>query len=552
MEDTQALEICQSPLNSSRHVNTGDEKDLLLTSSVRSTRSHDLLDQENAPKKRKNVFHVTVPKPFRFHTTSRSDSHNDDQQKKTIAPLTPRIQNELNGSPKSVSKKIINKTNLTVPRSPMLHTKYRTKPPRYLPTEEQEIQEMKQYTFKAIPVKDLGVSKDLKPQLTIPTSPAITKPKAIQKKPLTPQPVVKAHPVPDFKEPFVPTIEHRKIDLPIFTLPGDEIHKRKSNEIEEKIQRELEEMVNARKFKAQPLPSDSPDRLPPRHYYPLTHPRPFRLETESRGEKYQRYFHERLREMSEREKENQFRATPLPNLEPHIPKKPELPPPTKPIEFVFHTSTRLEERKAFDDQRKIRESVAEILREQKRKEEEVRNAEEIRRLRAELVHRAQPIKHFAPLHIRPSNKRSTKAVSPMIGEKRRKIMEEQKRLSLQSDYSKDTSIMSLRPREPEKEVGLTNSVEITDSELVKSVSTSNLESSKNTNIYIRSELQNMKTEENSKFFNSMFIANSEASDGSNTQKLTVFDGPKMQDSVSVISSELQRLVTIDTYSDMQL
>lgn len=55
----------------------------------------------------------------------------------------------------------------------------------------------------------------------------------------------------------------------------------------------------------------------------------------------------------------------------------------------------------------------------------MREAEEIRRLRAELVHRAQPIRHFAPINIHPSNKRPTRAVSPLIGEKRRKIMDSQ-------------------------------------------------------------------------------------------------------------------------------
>jgi hypothetical protein len=65
--------------------------------------------------------------------------------------------------------------------------------------------------------------------------------------------------VPDYTEPYRPVIEHRLIDLPNFSLPGEEISKRKSQEIEERIRREREELERMREFRAQPLPTDSPD-----------------------------------------------------------------------------------------------------------------------------------------------------------------------------------------------------------------------------------------------------------------------------------------------------
>ena len=52
-----------------------------------------------------------------------------------------------------------------------------------------------------------------------------------------------------------------------------------------------------------------------------------------------------------------------------------------------------------------------------------RQAEEIRRLRTELVHHAQPIRLYSPIVIQPSNKKPTRPISPMIGEKRRKYMQ---------------------------------------------------------------------------------------------------------------------------------
>ncbi|PKY36444.1 hypothetical protein RhiirB3_459050, partial [Rhizophagus irregularis] len=57
------------------------------------------------------------------------------------------------------------------------------------------------------------------------------------------------------------------------------------------------------------------------------------------------------------------------------------------------------------------------------REEEVRSAEEIHRLRADLVHHAQPIRYYTPINIQPSDKKSTRPISPMIGEKRRKYMQ---------------------------------------------------------------------------------------------------------------------------------
>lgn len=65
--------------------------------------------------------------------------------------------------------------------------------------------------------------------------------------------------MPDYKEPYRPVVEHRLIGLSDFSLPGEEISKRKSQEIEERIRREREELERMREFRAQPLPTDSPD-----------------------------------------------------------------------------------------------------------------------------------------------------------------------------------------------------------------------------------------------------------------------------------------------------
>ncbi|CAJ0645571.1 4607_t:CDS:2 [Entrophospora sp. SA101] len=160
--------------------------------------------------------------------------------------------------------------------------------------------------------------------------------------------------------------------------------------------------------------------LPPRHHHSTTHPRPFIFETDIRGERYQQIFQERLKGQLEHEKENQFHALPMPNLEPEIIKKPEKPQPTEPVEFLFHTDIRVQGRKLFDEQRKERERNNKFVKEQKYKDEERRKEEEIRYLRSESIPHAHPVKHYLPITIQPSNKRPTKATSPILGEKRRR------------------------------------------------------------------------------------------------------------------------------------
>jgi hypothetical protein len=109
------------------------------------------------------------------------------------------------------------------------------------------------------PVDKSGRVKKTKPETTIPISPHITKPKPPQQKPPSPPRIIKANPVPQFKEPFKPIVAHRKMDPPKYSLPGEEISQYKAEIRKAKLKKEAREQEKARKFKAQPLPSDSPD-----------------------------------------------------------------------------------------------------------------------------------------------------------------------------------------------------------------------------------------------------------------------------------------------------
>ncbi|RGB39370.1 hypothetical protein C1646_740126 [Rhizophagus diaphanus] len=163
------------------------------------------------------------------------------------------------------------------------------------------------------------------------------------------------------------------------------------------------------KFKAQPLPSGLHGGLLP---LPTTATKPFKLRTDIRGEKYQQSLREKITK-----EDLPFRARPAPNVVPYRPKKSDRPI-TKTVEFKLHSDERLEKRKVYDKQRNLREQEEKIRKQKEDEERNKREIREIRQLRAELVHRAQPIKRYAPVKIE-FNRKVTKPVSPLIGEKRR-------------------------------------------------------------------------------------------------------------------------------------
>ncbi|CAG8568584.1 7545_t:CDS:2 [Gigaspora margarita] len=95
--------------------------------------------------------------------------------------------------------------------------------------------------------------------------------------------------------------------------------------------------------------------LPPARTIPTTRSKPFKLETDVRGEKYQQQLRQELTKMKIRDKENViFHAKPVPKFSSTQTKKPNKPP-TVPVSFVFQTDSRIKERKALEQQRKLRD-----------------------------------------------------------------------------------------------------------------------------------------------------------------------------------------------------
>nr|CAG8648699.1 12990_t:CDS:2 [Entrophospora candida] len=233
--------------------------------------------------KHKKSFKPTIPKPFKFCTAARPNSkcHDETQKRSPFVPLAVKVKDFLKKDERSTfdSDKKINrgqKKPPTIPRSPKLH---KSKASNTLSTEEQQMQKVKNNQFKAksfnqkiFECSDLGLPKLQKIEPTVPESPVITKPNS------------------------------QSVDDSDSVIFLDDIN---NNNLQENLDQNHDELGNTHLFKAQPAPSDTPD-LPPQLHYSATHPKPFTLETDLRGERYQESFQEGLKDQMEHENENQM------------------------------------------------------------------------------------------------------------------------------------------------------------------------------------------------------------------------------------------------------
>ncbi|KAJ2479469.1 hypothetical protein IWW47_006022, partial [Coemansia sp. RSA 2052] len=198
-----------------------------------------------------------------------------------------------------------------------------------------------------------------------------------------------------------------------FTFRSDVVAERHLLKLREDIARLKAEEEALRQFRANPLPEFPTPKKPKRRAVEL-HVSPFNLQTDTRGEAYQRQLRERLEELEERKRARmEFRARPIPPSidQPFVP-QPSAIPLTAIEEILLRTELRSEERRAYDEDRMERERIREEVMARKRLEEERREEEEIKRLRKILVHKAQPVRHYKQLVIKPSDRPLTVPKTP--------------------------------------------------------------------------------------------------------------------------------------------
>jgi len=185
---------------------------------------------------------------------------------------------------------------------------------------------------------------------------------------------------------------------------------------EDKIKKVIEEEAAAREFHAQPILAPPP--LPPRKPVEATQTRPFAFKiderVDSRVAKWQEDVTKELEE--QRKAASNFKAQEAKVLtkapfEPKIIEKPlrELDNISRPF---AHSEKRAEERAKYDMEMKHKEAELEgakrLLVERRKREDE----EEISKERKEAVPKAQPIRHYKPIEVHPSEKPLTQPMAP--------------------------------------------------------------------------------------------------------------------------------------------
>ncbi|NXR54829.1 TPX2B protein, partial [Hippolais icterina] len=235
--------------------------------------------------------------------------------------------------------------------------------------------------------------------------------------------VIKANPMPHYGVPFKPKIpEQRHVEVCPFSFDA--------RDKERQIQKEkkIEELQNEEvpKFKAQPLPYFDQVKLPEKKVKTPTQPEPFHLQVDERGAAKLQSWKQQLKEDLKRQKEAAcFKARPNTVMyqEPFVPKKEHkmlsesLSGSVVPESFELATERRAKERQEFEKRLADAEALREKYEEQIRQQQEEREKEEVAKLRQEMVHKANPIRKYRSVEVKPSDQPLTMPKSPNFSDR---------------------------------------------------------------------------------------------------------------------------------------
>ncbi|KAF5202624.1 Tpx2, partial [Thalictrum thalictroides] len=129
----------------------------------------------------------------------------------------------------------------------------------------------------------------------------------------------------------------------------------------------------------------------------ITRQQPFKLRTELRGQSKQDEFLKRVQEMSMEEEKLRIpvaQGLPWTTDEPECLLKPPVKESTRPIDLKLHSDVRAVERADFDNYVSVKLSLIEQYKLEKERQQKLAEEEEVKRLRRELVPRAQPMPYF--------------------------------------------------------------------------------------------------------------------------------------------------------------
>ncbi|KAL0332137.1 UNVERIFIED_CONTAM: hypothetical protein Scaly_2115200 [Sesamum calycinum] len=143
----------------------------------------------------------------------------------------------------------------------------------------------------------------------------------------------------------------------------------------------------------------------------VTSQKPFTLRTEVRGRIKEEEFMKKLQQMVEEEEKLRIpiaQGLPWTTDEPECLVKPPVKESTRPVDLVLHSDIRAVDRSEFDHQVAVKMDLIEQYRMERERLQKLEEEEEIRRLRKELVPKAQPMPYFdRPFIPRRSTKHPT-------------------------------------------------------------------------------------------------------------------------------------------------
>ncbi|XP_010453687.1 PREDICTED: protein WVD2-like 4 [Camelina sativa] len=148
----------------------------------------------------------------------------------------------------------------------------------------------------------------------------------------------------------------------------------------------------------------------------VTSLKPFKLRTEQRGKMKEEEFAKKLHEITMEEEKMRIpiaQGLPWTTDEPECLVKPHWKDITRPVDLTLHSDVRAVERAEFDYQVAEKMSVIEQYKMERERQQKLAEEEEIRRLRKELVPKAQPMPYFdRPFIPRRSSKHPTAPRDP--------------------------------------------------------------------------------------------------------------------------------------------
>ncbi|NXT14483.1 TPX2B protein, partial [Prunella fulvescens] len=235
--------------------------------------------------------------------------------------------------------------------------------------------------------------------------------------------VIKANPMPHYGVPFKPKMpEQRHVEVCPFSF--DARDRERQIQKEKKIEELQKEEVP--KFKALPLPYFDEVKLPEKKVKAPTQPEPFHLQVDERGAAKLQSWKQQLEEDLKRQKEAAcFKARPntVVYQEPFVPKKEHkmlsesLSGSVVPESFELATERRARERQEFEKRLADAEALRERYEEQIRQQQEEHEKEEVAKLRQEMVHKANPIRKYRSLEVKPSHQPLTTPKSPNFSDR---------------------------------------------------------------------------------------------------------------------------------------